>query len=79
MTRERVVDMRKTRSKEVRFRLAFSSEAVWVAEMVLVGLLPCFSGGGQLPNAVIAAQAQEMYIGTAAYLIEGCLRRSLKT
>ncbi len=48
--------------------------------MVLAGLLlSCFGRVGELPKAVIAAQAQEKYIGTAAYLIEGRLRRSLKT
>lgn len=32
-----------------------------------------------LLKLVIAAHAQKKYIGTAAYLIRGCLRRSLKT
>lgn len=56
---------------------------VWDLRIVVsVGSLPPFfrvGGGDSLPKAVIAAHAQKKYIGTAAYLTKGCLRRSLKT
>lgn len=76
--RERAVEARKTRRKEVRRGFGFCSRDASFETLLRLAFI--FSGVPEpFPKVAIAAHAQIKYTGTAAYLVRRFLSRSLKT